>query len=81
MQFWDEPHLVARYIRDLPNQPQPDCCDRSGILWDLAAVYPPGSQWTTSPPPAVFVNGAVVQVQPALTQAILRSLPPNTHHP
>jgi hypothetical protein len=37
-------------------QPVQDCCVRSGILWDLAAVYAPGSIWSERMPPAtVFV--------------------------
>jgi len=75
VQFWDQSHAVAAKLRNVPGQPQPGCCDRSGVLWDLAAVYPPGALWTDSPPPAVFFNGAVVAVRPELTDAVSRLLP------
>jgi hypothetical protein len=38
------------------------CCTRNGVLWDLAAVYPPGAIWDDTIPPAVFFNGPVVDV-------------------
>lgn len=63
-QFWDPDHLVARQMeRDArPPQPSPDCCTRSGILWDLAAFFPAGAEWTDRLPPATFFNGPVVDV-------------------
>jgi hypothetical protein len=62
MQFWDPQHVVAQRIaRDSPSRP--DCCERKGILWDLAAVYPPGAVWSDALPPATFVNGPVVRVE------------------
>ena len=47
-------------------QPAQDCCIRSGILWDLAAVYPPGSTWSDRMPPATVFNGPVVDVTDAI---------------
>ena len=62
-QYWDPQHVLAlQMAKDArPPQPTPDCCVRSGILWDLAAVYPKGAVWAEQMPPAVFFNGSVVQ--------------------
>jgi hypothetical protein len=67
-QFWDGTHLVARQIRAdaRPPQPEPECCDDSGILWDMVAVYPKGAVWGDRLPPAVFVNGPVIDIEPSL---------------
>ena len=55
-------HPLARKMSADARAPQPkeDCCRRDGILWDLAAVYPPGVKWDATLPPAVFFNGSVV---------------------
>jgi len=54
-------------------QPEPQCCARGGILWDLAALYPLGVFWTDRLPQAVLFDGPVVNMQPQI-QAILLSL-------
>ena len=51
-------------------QPEQDCCIRSSILWDLAAVYPPGSIWSDRMPAATVFNGPVVDVTEAVQDAI-----------
>lgn len=51
-------------------QPEQDCCIRSGILWDLAAVYPPGSIWSDRMPAATVFNGPVVDVTDAIEDTI-----------
>ena len=51
-------------------QPEQDCCIRSGILWDLAAVYPPGSIWSERMPAATVFNGPVVDVTEAIEDAV-----------
>jgi hypothetical protein len=60
----DPDHLIAaRMATDArAPQPEPDCCERHGILWDLVAVYPPDATWTDKMPPAVLINGPVVGV-------------------
>jgi hypothetical protein len=35
------------------------CCQRNGIIWDVAAVYPSNVQWGSSPE---FFGGAVLDV-------------------
>lgn len=61
-QFWDKNHRLAKVMAESRvGQPQPDCCDRNGTLWDLIAVYPPGSEWREKLPPAKLFNGPVVQ--------------------
>jgi hypothetical protein len=62
-QFWDKEHLLAKVMaqsRDPASKP--DCCNRHGILWDLIGVYPAGTLWDQSLPPATVFNGPVVRV-------------------
>ena len=60
-QFWDPGHVVAGLMaRRL--EKKPECCERKGILWDLAAVYAPGAVWEDGLPPASYMNGPVVRV-------------------
>jgi hypothetical protein len=66
-QYWDHEHLLAQQMskdaRD--SQPKPDCCRRDGFLWDLAALYPPGTRWDERMPTAIFFNGPIVKVNVA----------------
>ena len=73
-QYWDKDHLLAkRMAADARDpQPKPECCDNDGILWDLAALYPAGAQWTDALPPAIFFNGSVVDQREALEKALAR---------
>jgi hypothetical protein len=59
VQFWDKNHLVAK---DLQQQLSPSqiCCQRHGIIWDAAGLYPKGTQWDSSKP--TFFGGAVLDV-------------------
>jgi hypothetical protein len=63
-QYWDPERLVARRLAADARPPQPvqECCERSGVLWDLAAVYETGTTWEDRLPTAVFFNGPVVDV-------------------
>ena len=65
-------HLLAAQMKKDARAPQPeqDCCVRSGILWDLAAVYPPGSIWSERMPAATVFNGPVVDVTDAIEDAV-----------
>lgn len=67
-QFWDETHLAAKQMVADAREPQPvpECCDESGVWWDTVAVYPKGAMWSDRLPPAVFVNGPVIEVEAAL---------------
>jgi hypothetical protein len=71
-QIWDSGHLIAKQLaKDArPPQPEPECCTREGILWDLVAVYPPGATWEEKMPPAVLFNGAVVHLEAEIEAAI-----------
>ena len=71
-QYWDPNHLVATQMKDDARPPQPvqECCVRSGILWDLAAVYAPGPLWSDRLPPAFVFNGPVVDVEAAIEAAL-----------
>jgi len=73
-QYWDSGHWLAKQMGHDARDPQPKqkCCTRNGVLWDLAAVYPPGAVWGDAMPAAVFFNGPVVKVEEAL-EAELKS--------
>ena len=70
--YWDGDHLLARRMaKDArPPQPEPSCCDHDGILWDLAAVYPPSVRWEATLPPAVMFDGPVFRVKEKIEGAI-----------
>ena len=71
-QYWDTEHALAKRMAADARDPQPkeECCVDDSILWDLAALYPPGVQWTDALPPAKFFNGPVVDQRPALETAL-----------
>jgi hypothetical protein len=73
-QYWDRNHVVAkRMAADArPPQPQPECCDQSGILWDLAAVYPKDRLWDQRMPAAIVFNGPVVDITAAIEAALVK---------
>jgi hypothetical protein len=68
VQFWDRDHLVAKELRQQFPSSQTICCQRSGILWDFAALYPSGVQWGNAAP--VYFGGAVVDVAPDVRQQL-----------
>jgi hypothetical protein len=74
-QYWDPAHLVATQMgKDArAPQPEPECCERSGILWDVAAVYPAGVMWDDRMPPAKIFNGPVVDITSAIEEALASS--------
>jgi hypothetical protein len=73
-QYWDPNHLVAAAIKkaETAGALHPNCCERGGFPWDMAAAYAPGAQWGEIPPEPVFVNGPVVNsiidLEPILTK-------------
>jgi hypothetical protein len=71
-QYWDPNHVLAKRMAADARAPQPaqDCCDRKGILWDLAAVYPRGARWEDRMPPATVFNGPVVDVVDAIEAVV-----------
>lgn len=67
IQYWDDDHLVAGELRhQLPSEPI--CCQRSGVLWDLAVLYGKQAQWGSSSP--LFAAGPVVDAEPALKERL-----------
>ena len=71
-QYWDAGRRLAKQMAADARSPQPvqECCVSDDVLWDLAALYEPGTQWAARMPPAVFFNGPVVDVAPDLAAAI-----------
>jgi hypothetical protein len=57
VQFWDKDHLVAKEMLQQLSSPRV-CCQRNGIIWDVAAIYPKSLLWATSAP--VFFGGNVL---------------------
>ncbi len=78
VQFWDKRHLLAEKLRQGlvadPAQPEPNCCERRGILWDVAALYPKQMRWGSSLPPAVFLDGPVLRVKAELQKNLFALL-------
>ena len=74
-QYWDPDHHMARKLAADARSPQPvhDCCERSGILWNLAAVYARGPSWNERLPAAVVFNGSVVDVASEMESALAAS--------
>lgn len=74
-QIWDSSHFVAKQLaKDArPPQPEPGCCNRNGILWDLVAVYSPEAVWNDTMPPAVLFDGPVVHLEDDI-QATVKKL-------
>jgi len=60
IQFWDKDHLVAKELKQQFPSSQRLCCQRNGVLWDVAALYSPGVQWGTTAPD--YFRGAVLDV-------------------
>jgi len=71
-QFWDPRHTLAKRLAAdaRPPQPKQHCCDQDDVLWDLAAIYPPGEVWAGQIPPATFFDGPVVKVKAGLEAAL-----------
>jgi hypothetical protein len=67
IQYWDKDHLVAKELhQQLASEPK--CCQRKGILWDLAVLYGKRTQWGTSAP--IFADGPVVNAAPELEKRL-----------
>jgi hypothetical protein len=74
-QYWDPDHMVAKKLGADARAPQPehDCCEQDGILWDLAAVYPPGATWEGQMPTALVFNGPVIDITSDIDAALTTS--------
>jgi len=71
-QYWDPTHIVAKKLAADRRAPQPEeeCCERAGILWDLIAVYPRGAIWNERLPVAVLFNGPVVDLEAEIESSL-----------
>ncbi len=67
VQYWDKGHLVAGELRQRLSS-EPNCCQRRGVLWDLAALYERQAQWGTSAP--VIAEGPVVDAAPDIEKQL-----------
>ena len=70
--YWDEQHTVARRMKSDARapQPEPQCCEMDGILWDLAAVYPRSAIWKDAMPAAEVFDGPVVSITSSINAAL-----------
>jgi len=71
VQYWDDDHLVAGELRRQLSS-EPSCCQRNGILWDLAVLYAKQAQWGNSSP--VLADGPVVDATRLLEEKLASSL-------
>jgi hypothetical protein len=62
-QFWDPDRLVSKAMGE-----QPD--NRTSIVWDWVAIYPPGTRWGKEPPKPAWSSRPVVKVTAAFEAAI-----------
>jgi hypothetical protein len=67
IQYWDNDHLVAKELRQQLSA-EPSCCERKGILWDLAVLYGKQARWEDSSP--AFADGPVVNAAPVLEERL-----------
>lgn len=72
VQWWDKRHLVAGLLSASDGGLDPACCRRSGTLWDVIAVYPPGARWDQTLPLPKFFAGPVVRSVSQWNAKILR---------
>ena len=74
-QYWDHDHAIARQLAHDARPPQPphSCCERAGVLWDLAAAYPIGQRWDAQLPAAIVFDGPVVDVVAGVEAVIAKS--------
>lgn len=74
-QYWDPDHQLAKRMAADARapQPEPECCERSGILWDLAAVYGREARWDDRMPVATVFTGPVADVTDAMEGAIAKT--------
>jgi hypothetical protein len=78
IQYWDNDHLVAEALHHQLSS-EPTCCQRRGILWDLAALYGKQAKWGNSSP--VFAGGPVVDAAPTLEKRLAALLGADNNHP
>lgn len=73
-QFWDPHHLASREIeRGLTAKNVAFHGHTSrGNLWDLAVLYPAGSQFPNTLPAPAFIDGPIADVAPELQQKLQR---------
>ncbi len=72
VQWWDKQHVVAGLLKASIEGQKPGCCRRNGTLWDIIAVYPPGTQWKETMPAPVFIAGPVVRGAPDWDAKVLQ---------
>ena len=68
-QFWDKDHLVAKELKQQFPDSHKLCCQKNGILWDVAALYPSEVEWGTAAP--TYFGGAVLDVADDVRQQLL----------
>ena len=72
--YWDEDHVLAKVMKRDARSPQPneECCENDGVLWDLVAIYPPGARWEARMPPAMMFDGPVYRRTEKINAAVAK---------
>jgi hypothetical protein len=68
VQFWDKDHFVAKELKQQFPGSRKLCCQRNGVLWDVAALYPPKIKWGAAEP--TYFGGAVLDVTDDVRQQL-----------
>ncbi|MBI1897776.1 MAG: hypothetical protein HYZ57_01640 [Acidobacteria bacterium] len=78
MQYWDRPLLLSAALSPVLRANADAVVGAKHlatgrIVWDLAAVYRPGVQWSGAPPVPAFAGAPVLHTIDALEQALIRA--------
>ena len=68
-QYWDKERLVSKLLGER---------DRSSVVWDYVAVYPPGVLWEQAPPVPATSGAPVIRAIDRTRDEIQRLLEAHT---
>lgn len=74
-QFWDASTALSKALQPVLRKANTPITGKESlvtgeIVWDFAAVYPPGVKWSQPPPEPVFKGAPVVKVVDALRKQL-----------
>lgn len=70
-QYFDRDHLLSAEMKKSASRPE--CCERSGFLWDIATIYAPKARWDATLPAPIYIGGNIVDHTAELEAAITSS--------